>query len=529
MARLPVIIEINSHSIRLVEFKSGISGKSFVSFNKLEIEKEENFINEAIDFLKEQYPDNSGVYLSCPPGFEFSRELKLPFLEKKKVKDVIPFELESQLPYEVNEYTYDIIQWHDIENRETHVNAIGLLKKGVLPWLTALKENQVYVRGIYSTQDARLQTFIACGQKDGLFITHFEENIGVMVIDMGRPRIFRLLPFGYADLVKTISENWKKDYNEVVLAFSNLSGILENDTDSIDYDFIKKHYDLPKSKINFLMKEISIYKERLKNELNLTFNSIGLSLNEYKDKIYFLQDSHLSLFSSLILDSLPSGTVVELNAESTIFSGIPIEYYLCAGGGLSQSNSRGIQLLRDDLKKLVTERKRNFRPWLLATIFTGIVLFILGFWFSYKDKKTDLQMARNAQERVFLQFFSRKPDPDRNPANEAMGIVKKERKKTEIFRKFFSTPRLSYLLVKINEVVRNETTFEVDSISWNSSKLQLRSSIESFSDLARIKENLVNTKVFAEVNSIGEKAMPGARGKNRIKFTLSLTPETEEP
>ncbi|MCB1148236.1 MAG: hypothetical protein KDK38_15655, partial [Leptospiraceae bacterium] len=270
------------------------------------------------------------------------------------------------------------------------------------------------------------------------------------------------------------------------------------------------------------------FRKKLATELNLSLTSISLPLQDLENQFYLVQDNDSDYLRGLLNSSMPDLNAKTLVMEQTIFKGLHPGYLICAGGGLSQTSSRGIKLLQGDLKKLTAERQQRFNLTPLIIVGAAIIGFALSFFLDYKVRDHDFQVSRQMQEKVFQQFFGVKPDVNRKPSAQALEILKKEKKKTEIFRKFFNVPRLSTLLVTVNNALASETTFEMDSINWDTRVLEIQASTESFTDLSRIKDLLKNTKIFSEVISSREKAMPGSGGKNRIKFALDLKPVIED-
>lgn len=523
MAKHPVIIEVLPARARFLEYKSSIAGKGFFESATMIAGGDHITPGEVIQFLKDNFPECPAVYLSTPWGGEFSREFVLPFLEKKKIKDVIPFELEGQLPYDPAEYVYDTMQWPNIEEKQTHVVAIGALRKTIVPWLTELRDAGIVVRGVYSLLDSQMQVILACGEKDGLFLHLSRERLTLLVLSGGRPRIFRSLPFGYTELLQRLSTQWKMSKQETEALVHRLPDINEADA-----DFLKKNFDLSKSNITILEKETEAFRKKLATELNLSLTSISLPLQDLENQFYLVQDNDSDYLRGLLNSSMPDLNAKTLVMEQTIFKGLHPGYLICAGGGLSQTSSRGIKLLQGDLKKLTAERQQRFNLTPLIIVGAAIIGFALSFFLDYKVRDHDFQVSRQMQEKVFQQFFGVKPDVNRKPSAQALEILKKEKKKTEIFRKFFNVPRLSTLLVTVNNALASETTFEMDSINWDTRVLEIQASTESFTDLSRIKDLLKNTKIFSEVISSREKAMPGSGGKNRIKFALDLKPVIED-
>ena len=147
MARLPLAIEVNYKEVKAVAFKGGFVGTSFENAQKYIFKSDEIEAKsqEIIDFITQNYPENHGIYLNLPSEAVFIREITLPFLEKKKIKEIVPFELESILSFEIEDVVYDYYTFPNIEEQTTRIIILGISKKSVEPYLELFKQHNFHV------------------------------------------------------------------------------------------------------------------------------------------------------------------------------------------------------------------------------------------------------------------------------------------------------------------------------------------------------------------------------------------------
>ncbi|HRP69582.1 MAG TPA: hypothetical protein PLY93_08630, partial [Turneriella sp.] len=98
MARTPVVIEINNYEIKGLAFRNGLAGRTFFDAESILLNPERGIAEQATAFVAEKYSNAIGVYFNVPYESLFTRELSFPFADRRKVREVLPFELEPQIP-----------------------------------------------------------------------------------------------------------------------------------------------------------------------------------------------------------------------------------------------------------------------------------------------------------------------------------------------------------------------------------------------------------------------------------------------
>lgn len=517
MSRLPVLIYNDLTEIRAIQFRSGFGNQSFSEPVSRRIT--EDAVTDTLNLITEHFSDTSGVYLHPPVEAVFQREIELPFIEKKKIRDVLPFELESLLPYEPDEMVYDHYRYPDLEKRTTRVLINGTLSRSMRPYLEAFKENSIPVAGIYSQLDALFHLFSYTAYESGilLYLSRFTGYLIIVIENQWYSS--RVITGGYNSLLHDLSEKMKISYEEAEDLVIKLPG-----TESeIDDAFLKDQFKLSGPKIKKLHTALSDFAGGLSDEIRLTLQSNRSLPAELP--VIAAGDINSRILPGRILAENSESEVSVFPYESTPVSLFDRRYLMNIGGVLSQTGSSKINLLKGDLKKAVGSSNRGRASWLLYTA-AGLVLllFSLSFYFDFRKQGEILERRREQQSVLFRKYFGRKPAENRPVLAQAKSIVGAEEKKTEIFRKFFSQVSFSSVLTDLHRKLPPAIDFEVSSISYDTDILSVNASTGSFEQLNLIKENLRKSDLFAEVKSDREKAMPGEGGSNRVKFTLQIKP-----
>ena len=115
MSRQVLAIDIRHQSIAAVLLSAGLKSTSIVACQRVPIdtaEENQKALASALTTLTRQFPTTtSGVGL--PADQAIYRNIQVPFKEEKKIRQVLPFELEPNLPVPVDRLVIDYIATDD--------------------------------------------------------------------------------------------------------------------------------------------------------------------------------------------------------------------------------------------------------------------------------------------------------------------------------------------------------------------------------------------------------------------------------
>ncbi len=107
MPRKVLGLDINSHSVAAVQVKGGLKGHHVTACAHIMIE-EAGGLEEALKALVEQVGPEADICISSIPGEHVSyRNLRMPFRDKKKIRQTLAFELETMVPFPVEDLLVD--------------------------------------------------------------------------------------------------------------------------------------------------------------------------------------------------------------------------------------------------------------------------------------------------------------------------------------------------------------------------------------------------------------------------------------
>jgi len=100
-------LDISSDSVSAVQVKGGLKGHHVTACTHVMIE-EAGGLEEALKALVEQVGPEADICISSIPGEHVSyRNLRMPFRDKKKIRQTLAFELETMVPFPVEDLLVD--------------------------------------------------------------------------------------------------------------------------------------------------------------------------------------------------------------------------------------------------------------------------------------------------------------------------------------------------------------------------------------------------------------------------------------
>ena len=142
MSRTYVALDIRDHAITALLVKSGLKGLEVSEHVQVRVDRSEDTENpwyDALSSIKEQCDARGAACLATfPTALASFRNLKLPFKDNKKIRQVLPFEVEPLLPFPLDEV---ILDYQMVRAGEaSDVIAVAVQKSKVQPILDALSE-----------------------------------------------------------------------------------------------------------------------------------------------------------------------------------------------------------------------------------------------------------------------------------------------------------------------------------------------------------------------------------------------------
>ena len=129
--------DIGQDSITAVQVKSGLGKYEVLACARVLIEGAEG-IDAAIKEMSDQMDLESDFYISSIPCERASyRNLKMPFKDLKKIRQALPFEIETLVPFPIEDLVFDFVA--DDRSDESEILAVSTEKSFVSEYLARLQ------------------------------------------------------------------------------------------------------------------------------------------------------------------------------------------------------------------------------------------------------------------------------------------------------------------------------------------------------------------------------------------------------
>lgn len=540
MARTPVVIEINNYEIKGLAFRSGLAGRSFFQAESMFLNPALSTAEQAAQFVAERYPGAIGVHFNVPYESLITRELSFPFADRRKVREVLPFELEPLIPNDINDVVYESYLTTQAGGQLTRAIVAGARKDVLIRYLDEFRKRDVTVLGIYTPHDALFRLHPFTGLESCLML-HVSRLVSVIVIVLnGEWRFARVMPVGYDWLIAKLKSKWKTEPAEIHRILLALPSSLE---DSSDLDDFKKAHKITNPKFKALVESVAEFTQVISRELEVSLRNLQIDQDpdaaggvpekgkeaEEAPKTFNPADLPVALSSDLnnaimIENALASNLkhkVEKFPYERTPLALLDREHLMTMGGAYSQTVSGKINLLKDDLKKWVVSSQTGASRIVIAAAAAALVFFGISFFVDLRRRTQQLKEWEDRQTKVFQQFFAGAQLPENVSAlTHAAELVRKEKQKTEILEVFLKAPRLSAILVQLHQNISTDANLEITSFYYNDRGVEINGLVPDFAKLEDIKRSLSKATLLTGVESKNENSTPGPNGQNRIKFTL---------
>lgn len=541
MARTPVVIEINNYEIKGLAFRSGIAGRSFFHAETMLLNPKESVPVQVANFVAERYPGAIGVYFNVPYESLITRELSFPFADRRKVREVLPFELEPLIPHDLADIVYESYLTTSFANQSTRAIVAGARKDTLIRFLEEFRQRQVTVLGIYTPHDAlfRLHPFTGL---DSCIMLHVSRIVSIIVIVLnGEWRFARVMPVGYDWLIGRLKSKWKSDAADIHRILLALPASLEP---GVELETFKKAHKISKDKFKSLQDAIRDFTQVIGRELEISLRNLQIDQegdaasskteqesDKEKAEVKVLNPAELTVSLSSDLNNAMvienaltqnlNHNVVPFPYERTPLALLDREHLITMGGAYSQTVSGKMNLLKDELRKWVISSQAGASRIVASIAAVAIVVFGLSFAIDLKRRSAQLKEWEDRQAKVFQQFFPGTQLPDNVSAlSYAAELVRKEKQKTEIFDVFHKAPKLSAILVQLHQNISTEAGLEITSFYYSDRGVEINGMVPDFAKLEDIKRSLSKASLLTGVESKNENSTPGPGGQNRIKFTL---------
>ena len=426
------------------------------------------------------------IAYALPCSLVIFKELSLPFTGLQKIKTVVPFEVESLLPFSLDAAIVDSIVTKEEENhtellvaavkREHIDNAIKLFAAANLP-LHRISVDMFELYGLYKKVIvSNEQKIVALAD-----VGYYSSRIAVIVD--GQLKYIRSLPKGLVTVAKKLSTLNAQDTNE------NLQHLLGFGlSESGDQPFTSQAREALEELISEIIFSIEAYTKKLKANTSLAQLYIAGSAADIPHIAEFARtiaqvETYLFQPKQLVHNSIIASKVTML----------PNSFIISIATALAPEVTQEFNLQQEEVLK-EQDRTINYQLGTLALL-TALIFFSFLLYSFLRIR--NLRLAHKAAETEALtelkKNFNLKPSQSVN-LTAANSAAANELKKQETAWHRLSTENRSAFLRHLAELSRcinlKETQLVLTSISFKEDTIKLYGSVPGYQQLTKLQNGL---------------------------------------
>ena len=228
MSRTYLSLDIREHDITALLLKSGLKGNVIEGHVRVPVEtaedssdQAENPWQKAISGVVEKLdPRGATCLITFPPALVSYRNLRIPFKDNRKIRQVLPFEIEPLLPFPLDEVILDFQAVQQSENSD--VIAAAIEKAKLQPILEALAIFQLSPQIIIPGGFPVALCLARQNQEESFFYVDMDETTStIFAVVAGRVHLVRSIYSGNMSQQQRL-RTLKTNIQRFLVAFENI-------------------------------------------------------------------------------------------------------------------------------------------------------------------------------------------------------------------------------------------------------------------------------------------------------------------
>ena len=523
-------LDIGSHSIKAVQLRRTFRGFELVGFHEKKIPREgETAPSDAVaQALAELFGERriaGDIVITSIPGQQVSaRIIKLPFSDRKKIDQVIPFEVEGYTPFNIEEM---VVSYHIVKVEEEEAQILALLvKKDVLrDHLEALgrvdispKIVDLDVLALYSVSSLMLQ-----GIEGPFSVADIgASKTSICIVDSGHVSMIRSIPIGGEAITEAIQREFHLSHEEAEQGKTLHGIILEGQGESEEERRFSKCIGSSLSPLLREMKQtFHSYEAEHHQGVRRIFLCGGTSalrnLIPYLSRELGVDAEPLNVleapFNKLPMGSIPAGLIPH---------GLGLGLRGVGNGSFSQLNFRKEEFaFRSEIKEIKGKV-------LSAGILMLVIILLVSFDF-YLRLDMKQRHCEDLSAQIRKVFTNTLPEV-KNIVNEVQQMRSKiqEVKKGSLFFSEAGEEGMSVLdlMREITLRIPEDVTVDVKNLAIDRGRVAITGETDSFESVDKIRAGLQQFVGFKRVRLTHAKV--GVKG-DKVEFKFSISMAEERP
>lgn len=247
MAQSIIGIDIGSYSIKIA--KINIKANYFEMLEKTTIIYDKEPFESLKEYFEKEGSQNSFVVSGVKSDEVYKKIIELPFIEKAKIIKILPFQIDSKLPFKIDECFYDYYIKTDKKSKKSKIYNY-ILKKDVFEnWWHSFKKLNINLRSMLPDSVSYRNLFNLEDKNQKIIIDFGHTTTRLTVFNKEDILIDKLIFVGGTDIDSEIAETFGIDIEQARNAKEKVSYIFtteenKNEQIKIIEKIIKRHIDI---------------------------------------------------------------------------------------------------------------------------------------------------------------------------------------------------------------------------------------------------------------------------------------------
>ncbi|MBE7411337.1 MAG: cell division FtsA domain-containing protein [Leptospiraceae bacterium] len=491
---------------------------------RLEESEGDEYEYNIVRFIQSFFPEETNFLINLPIEKLFIRDLVVPLGTEKAVREIIPFEVENQIPFPVE--TMEVLGniWK-IEDENSNVITFSAhhseLQKAITPFLRT--ETQLKSMSI----DSFVLSSVITKHQGGAI---HSEKVGQVDIG-GKITIFNSISDGKL----THSRFFAAGGEYITQKISDLLKIELHDAEELKTSITFNINEIDEDLKQAFLKKFKLTNQNFKQLLQILHSSLDEVAEEVARSIFALFDSekpeviYLSGGGSLLPGtekflsdkigiSVKKYDFLELKEESyTTCLGTGYHYLLKKSEKMDFLNTKYVQTINKSSLKL------SYFKTHLALLGISFFILITVFFVGIIIDKRKIKASNELLAQKFQSGFGMEAPSDTDVMDFAVREVKKEQKNSEIVRLFLSQDSILDILVDLtnNFPSKDSFNFALDQFTFDGNEVQIYGRVDEFSELGTIQSSLEKSKKFKNIEVLNKRLIQGV-SKLKVSFKIKL-------
>lgn len=225
MAGVPVAwgLDVGVSSLKAIKLRRDGDRVTVEAFDVIEHDKflsepdvdRDSLIRSTLQKFVSKYPVRRDVvYISVPGSMTFSRFVKLPPVETKKIPEIVRFEAIQQIPFPLDQVNWDYHTFQHPDSPDVEVGIFAMKKELVAQVMSNFRAAELNIQGVQLSSLAVYNAAAYDGMTEGkgtIVIDMGAENTNLVVLDSGRLWL-RTINIGGNHFTDALAKSFKQPF-----------------------------------------------------------------------------------------------------------------------------------------------------------------------------------------------------------------------------------------------------------------------------------------------------------------------------